>query len=1314
MSGEVESIAVFLDMVRQRNLVGDTSLREAWREYDGLLQSKWQLVKKDPNKERELREHFRKLGFYREFPTNELLREAQSVYHSLEWPPQLDDDGDPSPGPPRNSKDDVIDHDEIQEIDAHALETPYTYLGQHVRYLVEYLIRPAVCDLHKARVITRWLGRCQDDDYMKHLPRTEWSHQESVAGYLWKLRKRDMDYDELFQLMASYAGLKCSNVDGCVRNTIKYEVGEDFDRQRKSWTAVLLDGDWRLLDVRWICEAAYGILKSSWCLIEDEHGKVNTRRAIQENRGSYKTQCRFREFYFLTDPEIFIYDHFPDDEKWQLLARKVSYAEARKMAALRADFFRHELNLRSHPEANVTSEDGNITFTIGLPKDIRMSFVYKLYRSKQSRESIDPLRSELERYVFLERDSDEHVIRAGIRLPSEGRYLFEIHGSENVESHHALLVTYVIICTGIKDIVKPLPPNIRQEWGPGEDTLDMGMVPVTHKKGQIEADDGDAEITFNLEKDLEFKHDLIKGDKDIPIPEGHVVHTIEGSKMNINVRLPEPGEYALNVLAKDRMKKTRFSPACTYLVSCDEEPLQSKPFPKIDGRHIGPNEFFSELGLKEEDPWGSYINNLVTGEFTMQIIKPLDILVFANLALEEGEKSETFDNYVVCDTIGKKVKITAVFPKSGTYKLTLFARKKLLDEEKEDVPVYTKIIEVALPTLTGMPSPLNPDIPIWCHGYHLREPRNLFLPSGEMQKLSIAVPEAEQVRVKGHPECKLKKTAEGYWEGYLKTGPPRSIVDIMVLDSAYGHAHPLIMYQVVSKEELLQIEVEQEQLFKTALDELQTREEEKLARLHSRLKQAVKDRNRAKIEKYLFRLKELRPDSPDVELVRAERLLRELKADEERDIARKELRKATRLCDIVTLQNALEKFKRLNVREEDGDLTSAEEVFQSLLAKQEINLSKTKDAAQQTFVENGMSTSSFVGSHSGVHIYVMPDGRVQHNEIAPSEFSMLSHSRLSRNNDAPRTLDNSADDIRIKEDFTHLTTDLVSTPRKPKVTDTSRVPQLLHDHLRRKKLDDSDDEIEPAEAALSMIENDEHIDKSWSGRRNWKSRTMEVFKKYWHVMKERSEQSKQTINDDIENEIQRLRHINQMCRKMSRAARRIGSNYDNLIDSEQVFHEILNETGDGNDSLNEDLTNVSALQQEVIQVEEGMKSAFDGFAKRMDELTTEMVSKAESTARELEVTRLEMATEEMRSNGSSSSTRSDSGVGSKDYNPNDAVKASFYAVRNTILEEIRTANAATEEEIRRQLSSLQKTMADYQGSRSGNNSLHEALASWKI
>ena len=455
-----------------------------------------------------------------------------------------------------------------------------------------------------------------------------------------------------------------------------------------------------------------------------------------------------------------------------------------------------EMTLRSDPKCTIESDDGIVKFVIGLQEDSRMTFFYKLYSLKNSKEPIDPSRKDLNRYVLLERDSDEGVLRVEIRCPAVGEYLFEIHGSQNVESCHTLLLTYFIRCTGIKGFITPLPLNIRHEWGPGEETRNLGMVPVTQRKGQVEADDGDAEITFTLKKDLEFKHDLVKGDQDVSVTDDHVVHTIENEKMNISLRLPSPGEYALNAMAKEKSKKTRIAQACSSLISCDDEPLTTKPLPNFDGGHIGPNEQFHELGFKEHDAWTSYINNLVTGEFSMQIHKPHDIFVAAVLELEEENKSEMFDNYVICDTQDNKVKVTAIFPKSGTYKMTLFARVDSIQDENKHIPIYTKIIEVVLPTLVGMPSPIQSSIPAWCHGYHLKEPRSLYLASGEMTKISVSVPEASIVKVKGHPDCHLKQNEEGYWEGYLKTGPPRSTVDLMASESTNCQPLELFSYQV--------------------------------------------------------------------------------------------------------------------------------------------------------------------------------------------------------------------------------------------------------------------------------------------------------------------------------------------------------------------------------------------------------------------------------------------------------------------------------------------------------------------------------------
>lgn len=90
-------------------------------------------------------------------------------------------------------------------------------------------------------------------------------------------------------------------------------------------------------------------------------------------------------------------------------------------------------------------------------------------------------------------------------------------------------------------------------------------------------------------------------------------------------------------------------------------------------------------------------------------------------------------------------------------------------------------------------------------------------------------------------------------------------------------------------------------------------------------------------------------------------------------------------------------------------------------------------------------------------------------------------------------------------------------------------------------------------------------------------------------MQERSEMTGDHLNDEIEQEIQKLRTVNTMCRKMGKAAKTIGRNWDTLIDSEQSFHEILHGLPDLNSSLVEDLNHTDEMQQDVISVEVGMK-----------------------------------------------------------------------------------------------------------------------------
>jgi transglutaminase/protease-like cytokinesis protein 3 len=45
------------------------------------------------------------------------------------------------------------------------------------------------------------------------------------------------------------------------------------------------------------------------------------------------------EFYFITDPEDHIYQHFPDDPKWQLLECPITLTEFINLPIVKSPFF---------------------------------------------------------------------------------------------------------------------------------------------------------------------------------------------------------------------------------------------------------------------------------------------------------------------------------------------------------------------------------------------------------------------------------------------------------------------------------------------------------------------------------------------------------------------------------------------------------------------------------------------------------------------------------------------------------------------------------------------------------------------------------------------------------------------------------------------------------------------------------------------------------------------------------------------------------------------------------------------------------------
>ena len=120
-----------------------------------------------------------------------------------------------------------------------------------------------------------------------------------------------------------------------------------------------------------------------------------------------KTYYIQNQFYFLTDPDVFVCTHLPDDPAWQLLPQPLSAQQFESYVYIREQYFRLGMYMvdSSHQEGTLHSKDGEVTVTFGLPQErIRHTqFSYLLFCGSQSGVKSNKL---LERTVIFSKYSD--------------------------------------------------------------------------------------------------------------------------------------------------------------------------------------------------------------------------------------------------------------------------------------------------------------------------------------------------------------------------------------------------------------------------------------------------------------------------------------------------------------------------------------------------------------------------------------------------------------------------------------------------------------------------------------------------------------------------------------------------------------------------------------------------------------------------------------------------------------------------------------------------------------------------------------------
>jgi len=296
-----------------------------------------------------------------------------------------------SPGTACNDFNESLDYD-YQRIDELALSTPLS-AERSIKSLAAYLTKPAGNDREKARSIFRWVTNNIDYDAQALF---QGDHDRQRSEDLLESRVSVCDgYSDIFQALAKEAGLEAVKISGYGKG-YSYEPGEALGNSTNhAWNAVKLDGKWFLVDCTWGA------------------GYVNEQRMYVR---------KFDSHYFMTPPCEFIFDHYPEDSRWQLLERPILRVEFERLVLLKPEFFEFGLDIGDHTAGEIAA-NGSINISLNAPADVLMMAVLE---EKQERSS--SFRVNLDEFVFVQRKDLRYDIHAA--FPSAGDYVLGLYAKK--------------------------------------------------------------------------------------------------------------------------------------------------------------------------------------------------------------------------------------------------------------------------------------------------------------------------------------------------------------------------------------------------------------------------------------------------------------------------------------------------------------------------------------------------------------------------------------------------------------------------------------------------------------------------------------------------------------------------------------------------------------------------------------------------------------------------------------------------------------------------------------------------------------------
>ncbi|KAH9504187.1 hypothetical protein Btru_065262 [Bulinus truncatus] len=606
------------------------------------------------------------------------LPASMATYHKNQLPPP--------PCPPVNRKHEIFQESEYKNVDEYILKMPQDINQSTFRELITYITTEFDgSELKRVRAIFRWVTSVDVFSVKMDTP----PPRNSPLEYFLKIQNNHGNHAHLFSGLCQMANIHCTVINGMNKSAV-YEIGKKADRGKMAaqWNALYVDGNWRLVDAFWACACVVGKKSGEWTLVDADGD-------IQENEESAtegETLHRINEFFFLTDPDQFILTHFPDDPKWQLLERPLSVGDFENHFYVRERF--HILGLTEIDSTKtscvVDTLDGEVEFCFGLPPERSSTyrFKYMLYRSRGEavERNVDLF---LDRFVLFEQR--DNLLRFALRFPVKGSFKMDIYGLDVGDNSDVfdLCCTYIINCPHAKPNCLPLPDCPPLGWGPVAGTKAAGLTPVTHKQAEVTSKDGYVEIRLAKDRALAF-HQLLKHTViDEATLSKYVITQIENDEIVVYLRLPQKGEYALELFAQGLGEEGAASNALNYLIQCRNTDEGSQPFPNITNGLLGKNHIIcKKFGVNTTKEYGGMLESK-NGKLSLELVANADVELLGELHTNDGHAYGKMSSNV--SNKGGKWKFDLNMPVKGEYSINVFARKKG-DQGSQIYSVYSYII----------------------------------------------------------------------------------------------------------------------------------------------------------------------------------------------------------------------------------------------------------------------------------------------------------------------------------------------------------------------------------------------------------------------------------------------------------------------------------------------------------------------------------------------------------------------------------------------------------------------------------------------